>query len=219
MGVAVQQTESGGAAELIRADLASCRAGIRTPKVVTRRSRGAGAGARPGAHSPGRNHPSNRADRRSGRRRPIVPLHHERNAHAFRCGCVGGRRERCPTGSDWPRLGVVFLLTALLFLSGCGQTDTRPLKGVIVEVFRDPPALLVDHEEIPGFMPAMRMRFEVDAATAAAARPGQAITARLRYHEGVWRLEAVHHADSPKVPGTPATPKPSTQPETHSTDP
>lgn len=90
----------------------------------------------------------------------------------------------------------VFLPLALL-LGACAKTDTHPLKGVIVDVYREPPALLVDHEEIPGFMKAMTMRFEVDAATAAAVQKGQPITARLRFHDGAWRLDQVQVVAKP----------------------
>jgi len=83
------------------------------------------------------------------------------------------------------------LLLPALLLGACAKADTHPLRGVIVDVYREPPALLVDHEEIPGFMGAMTMRFEVDAATATAVQKGQQITARLRFHNGNWRLDQV----------------------------
>lgn len=86
---------------------------------------------------------------------------------------------------------VASLAMAALLFSACGKSDSHPVKGVVVEVFSTPPALLVDHEEIPGFMAAMTMRFEVDAATVAAVKPGDAITGRLRFEDKMWRLDQV----------------------------
>lgn len=83
------------------------------------------------------------------------------------------------------------LALAVGLLAACGGRDTHPLKGVIVEVYGNPPGLLVNHETVPGVMQAMTMRFEVEAATVATVRPGEAITAGLRFHDGKWRLEDV----------------------------
>jgi Cu/Ag efflux protein CusF len=54
-----------------------------------------------------------------------------------------------------------------------------PLKGVIVDIMADQSALMVKHEEIPGYMMAMTMMFKVDAATLKAAVKDQAITGTL----------------------------------------
>ena len=67
----------------------------------------------------------------------------------------------------------------------------HPLKGVIVAVLADKSALLVKHEEIPGVMKAMTMLLKVDAATLAAAKKDQAITATLVKKADGWWLEAV----------------------------
>lgn len=55
----------------------------------------------------------------------------------------------------------------------------HPLRGVITDIRAADSALLVRHEEIPGYMRAMTMLFKVDAAALAAAQKGQAITATL----------------------------------------
>lgn len=69
-----------------------------------------------------------------------------------------------------------------------------PLKGVIVAILAEKSALLVKHEEIPGYMMAMTMLFQVDAATLKAAVKGQAITATLvEKADGYW-LEDVKPA-------------------------
>jgi Cu/Ag efflux protein CusF len=73
-------------------------------------------------------------------------------------------------------------------------TVRHPLKGVIVDLRRDPPALLVKHEAIPGYMMGMTMLFRVDAATLAAVAKGDAITATLvEKSDGYW-LEDVKPA-------------------------
>jgi len=69
-----------------------------------------------------------------------------------------------------------------------------PLKGVVVDILAGQSALLVKHEEIPGYMMAMTMMFKVDAATLKAATKGQAITGTLvERKDGFW-LEDVKPA-------------------------
>jgi len=94
-------------------------------------------------------------------------------------------------------LPLVFLVFLTACLAGCGGSQSHPLKGVVVEVIAEPPALLVDHEEIPGFMAAMTMRFTVDAATVTKVKPGDAITGRLRFRDGTWQLEDVRATPRP----------------------
>ena len=65
------------------------------------------------------------------------------------------------------------------------------LRGVVTNVYADRSALLVRHEEIPGFMKPMTMLFKVDAATLQAARKGQTITARMSRQGNDWVLEDV----------------------------
>jgi Cu/Ag efflux protein CusF len=65
------------------------------------------------------------------------------------------------------------------------------LRGVVTNVYADRSALLVRHEEIPGFMKPMTMLFKVDSATLQAARKGQTITARMSRQGNDWVLEDV----------------------------
>lgn len=78
------------------------------------------------------------------------------------------------------------------------------LRGVIVEVLAEQKALLVRHEEIPGFMRAMTMLLKVDEPTLAKARKGQAITARLVSKGDEWWLfevkPAVTASPTPSAP-------------------
>ena len=68
------------------------------------------------------------------------------------------------------------------------------LKGVITDVYADQGTLMVKHEDIPGFMPAMTMMFKVDAATLKAAVKGQAVTGTLVQRGQEFWLEDVKPA-------------------------
>lgn len=94
-------------------------------------------------------------------------------------------------------LVLTLTLVAAVGLTACSKTDLHPLKGVIVDVYAEPPALLVDHEKIPGVMAAMTMKFGVDAATAARVQKGQKIEGRMRFQDGKWRLEDVKVVSAP----------------------
>ncbi len=68
----------------------------------------------------------------------------------------------------------------------------RPIKGQILSVDLDRGTLLVDHEEIPGYMPAMAMEFSVNSGDLALAKSGQYIRAELFEDEdGTFRLEKI----------------------------
>jgi protein SCO1/2 len=67
-----------------------------------------------------------------------------------------------------------------------------PLTGVVVEVLADRQALLVKHDDIPGVMPPMTMRFYVEADVLARVKKGDAISAQTtRTREGRWILREV----------------------------
>ena len=105
------------------------------------------------------------------------------------------------------------LIAALTFASQTGETCTacltpelspkvttsdaqpaevgHPLRGVILELMPEKQALLVNHEEIPGFMSAMTMLLKVDATALAAAKKGQTITATLVRKADGWWIENV----------------------------
>ncbi|HEX2100177.1 MAG TPA: SCO family protein [Candidatus Synoicihabitans sp.] len=98
------------------------------------------------------------------------------------------------------------LLLALLTAGGCRRSESaaadasapddglvrHPLVGQIVKVDPERRALLVDHEPIPNYMPAMTMEFEVGAGDLAILKEGQRIRAELVEGEGgVFRLEKI----------------------------
>src|SRR5690348_1972586 len=75
-------------------------------------------------------------------------------------------------------------LMAALSAAGCGgkgqiQSGRRyHLRGKVVQVDKAQQHLVIDHEEIPGFMGAMTMPYPVaDAATLERVSPGDQITA------------------------------------------
>jgi Cu/Ag efflux protein CusF len=74
------------------------------------------------------------------------------------------------------------------------EVKRHPLKGVVTSVLPDRSALMVKHEEIPGFMRAMTMMFKVDAATLKSAKKGDAITGLMSRQGDDWVLEDVRPA-------------------------
>lgn len=102
------------------------------------------------------------------------------------------------------RLAGLALLVAL-GLAGCARDRTagrppepprHPLRGEILGVARDRGLLVVHHEEIPGYMPAMTMDFAVPGADLGAFRAGQKIAATLvEAAAGDFRLEGIRILD------------------------
>lgn len=70
----------------------------------------------------------------------------------------------------------------------------HPLRGVIRDIYPERSAIMVRHEEIPGYMRAMTMMFKVDAATLAGAKKDQSITGTLVHRDGEFWLEDVKPA-------------------------
>jgi protein SCO1 len=72
----------------------------------------------------------------------------------------------------------------------------HPLKGEIVQADHERQMLLVTHEEIKGYMPAMTMEFKVAKADLANAKPGQRIRAELVQHGDDFSLEKIWPDDT-----------------------
>ena len=95
------------------------------------------------------------------------------------------------------------LLLVVLLFAGCSPekpaeavADAQPkhytLLGEILSVDLVQHVLVVNHEEIPDYMPAMTMEFSVSAGDAANAKPGQRIRAKLIPSDtGHFRLENI----------------------------
>ncbi len=104
-------------------------------------------------------------------------------------------------------LGRILLLLAGLSLVACRPSapeaapadagpKTYPLTGQIIKVDAERRTLLVDHDEIPGYMPRMVMEFLVSAGDLAIAREGGRIRAVLVPSEdGDFRLEKIWPID------------------------
>ena len=112
-------------------------------------------------------------------------------------------------------LGALVWLVAALF-AGCAKTGSTeekpaaaapapaekpkeeryPLTGEILRVDAAKRVLIVQHDEIKGYMPAMTMEFNVSAGDAALAKPGQKIRAEMvSPPNGELRLEKIWPAD------------------------
>ena len=90
-------------------------------------------------------------------------------------------------------LPALALATGLL-LSACGDepAKTHPGRGVITAV--DPAAgtVTIDHGDIPGFMKAMTMTFEVsDSAALSSLEPGQEVDFRAKHEAGRYLVTEV----------------------------
>ncbi len=101
---------------------------------------------------------------------------------------------------------LVFLaLWAVAGFLGCAQRNEsqeddsalgHPLLGVVLRADEASGTLTVEHEDIPGFMPAMTMDFRVRPGDAKMAQPGMRIRARMtRDEDGGFRLERIWPVD------------------------
>jgi hypothetical protein len=79
-----------------------------------------------------------------------------------------------------------------LILSATAETGGHPVRGVVVEKLEERRWLMVDHEEIPDFMPAMVMAFTVEDSLYPLLQPGMVLTARMTLGgPSGWQLEDV----------------------------
>lgn len=73
----------------------------------------------------------------------------------------------------------------------------KPITGRVVSVLKERGSLLVEHDEIPGYMPRMTMEFAVGAGDLALAKEGAELRATLvEEKEGEFRLEGVWWQDA-----------------------
>lgn len=103
-----------------------------------------------------------------------------------------------------PRLFSGLLAGALLLAAGCSR-ETAPaarghaIRGEIVGLDRPRNVLLIHHEEIPGYMPAMTMEFSAPGIDLAQLREGHRISARMGEPvDGVFPLTEFKVAASPQ---------------------
>jgi protein SCO1/2 len=104
---------------------------------------------------------------------------------------------------------IPLLCGVLMLAAGCAREEpasaeaTAPqeeryaMVGQIITVDREKHVLVVDHEEIPGYMPAMVMEFVVSPGDTANAHEGQRIRADMvPTTDGIYRLENIWPADN-----------------------
>jgi protein SCO1/2 len=83
-------------------------------------------------------------------------------------------------------LAAALVLTA----AACGP-ERYEAKGRIVEVRADLGQVMIDHEDIPGLMPAMTMNFDVDPEIVAGLAPGDAVRFRLTRKGEIYRVVTI----------------------------
>ncbi len=102
--------------------------------------------------------------------------------------------------------GGLTLLGALMFVSACNGLGSSadaghpthpavqryPLSGRVMNIYPERSSLLIAHEAVAGFMPAMTMEYKVDAAALQAATPSAHITGELVLDGVELHLENVH---------------------------
>ncbi len=88
-------------------------------------------------------------------------------------------------------------LVALLLVAACGRQQEHPpreyqLKGQIISIKPEEQEVLVKHEDIPGFMPAMTMPYKVASGSLLEDKqPGDLITATLKVEDLSANLTAI----------------------------
>jgi protein SCO1/2 len=82
------------------------------------------------------------------------------------------------------------LLAAALFVAACGPSaDVYEVRGVVQDVHPEQQQLVIAHEEIPGFMPAMSMNFDLASpALLEGVEPGQVVRFRLEHTPRSFRI-------------------------------
>ena len=100
---------------------------------------------------------------------------------------------------SWTGLLALSLPLALIGCTGgTGQQNAASekqydIKGTVVAVAQDKPAVTLDHEDIPGLMKGMKMEFRVDnAKLLEGLKPGDKVQGRLKVESGnytITRLE------------------------------
>jgi protein SCO1 len=90
-----------------------------------------------------------------------------------------------------PRAVTAFALALLLVLAAACGPERFEAKGTIVEVRADLGQVMIDHEDIPGLMPAMTMSFDVDPEIVAGLAKGDAVRFRIAKEETSFRVVTI----------------------------
>jgi protein SCO1 len=85
-------------------------------------------------------------------------------------------------------------LSVAMIVAGCSKSDapkakTYDIRGTVVAVDTNKPAVKLDHEDIPGFMKAMVMEFPVaDAKALEGMKPGDKVKGKLNVESGKYTI-------------------------------
>ena len=98
----------------------------------------------------------------------------------------------------------ILLAGMLLLLAGCGRGSSRhDARGVVRDVHHEYQQVVIDHEDIPGLMPAMTMNFDVpDAALLDSFEPGQLIDFVVEFTGKSYRVVAAEVIAEEGGPGS-----------------
>jgi protein SCO1/2 len=87
--------------------------------------------------------------------------------------------------------GPLLFAACALLAAACGGPDLYEADGTVTELRPDLGQVVIDHEDIPGLMPAMTMNFDVaDPALLAGLAPGDRIHFHLAHEGASYRLVA-----------------------------
>ncbi len=102
------------------------------------------------------------------------------------------------------RVLTVLLIAAAALLPACSRNRQYELRGQIVAVDAAGGRLTIRHDDIPGFMPAMTMAFEVgDRRLLESRQPGELVTATLVLEENRAFLSTVRRIGTAPLAETP----------------
>jgi Cu/Ag efflux protein CusF len=92
------------------------------------------------------------------------------------------------------KLLVSMALVAGLVCAACGGGDagkTYPATGIVRQVDVEKGQVVIDHDEIPGLMQAMQMRFEADPELLKGVEPGQQVHFTLVHEGGTYEVTEI----------------------------
>ncbi|MCW5962627.1 MAG: copper-binding protein [Bryobacterales bacterium] len=121
-----------------------------------------------------------------------------------------------PSTQDGRRLLMPLLLCLMIGLTACGPTASESteapsglsssrheIRGIVVSANEEAKEAIIDHEEIPDLMGAMRMGFSIPtAADLEKLKPGTKIKATLVMENNTMWIEAVEVTGQGEVPTT-----------------
>lgn len=115
------------------------------------------------------------------------------------CGAACSRSANVSGGAKGPEVAKAAEATPGAETKGA-KPERYPITGVVVSADAAKKVLVVTHDEIPGYMPAMTMEFLVSVGDVAVAKPGQRIRAEMiPSKDGDFRLEKIWPAEKSVV--------------------